>query len=372
MSTHRATFHRHALTRTAPLAVAVAAGLLFSAGACAADGSSSATSNKSDWFSTSSGWETDRKFYADNKPPVGAWNFDYKHWFNAAAEPAAWTTKASPAKPGAATWDAKTFSDNHTTTGPGSTSTYAKSEWYVAPYQATLFGTTSYYAKIQTRSQANASSPDTLANSKTRVADPWVMLSPATDPSWVIDANHMLSPDGKWTVGLNMAMFGELTDRLPTSAIGTSYLAELTPATGAQHSFVSMLEISVDGTSSHVTAADSRVHLYLNGVEKTTSQVETFLNGFYSPTGWSSNPSGFTIDSFRPDNASDLSQVFNLQAAMFLDATTVAATVYTTDWSFATAAAAPIPEPEISALLLAGLGVLAGLSRRRLGRRANA
>jgi hypothetical protein len=359
----------HAISRAAPLAVALAAEALFCAAAYAGDGSSEATSNKSDWFSTSSGWQTDRRYYTDNKPPVGAWTFDYKHWFNAAAEPATWTNKSSPAKPPAATWDAKTFSDEQKTLGPGSTSTYAKSEWYVAPYQATIFGKTSYYAKIQTRSEANASKPDTKANSKTRVGDPWMMQSPATDPTWVVDPYHQLDPTGKWTIGLDMAMFGSLTDRLATSVIGTSYLVDLTPSSAdAPHSFVSMLEVSVDGVGAHVTAPDSRVHLFLNGVEKTTTQVETFLDGYYSANGWSSNLGGFTIDSFRPDNASDLAQVFNLQVAMFLDATTVAATVSTEDWSSATAVATSVPEPHTTTLMLGGLGLMAALARRRFRR----
>jgi hypothetical protein len=367
MMRHAPPLHLRAtgLSHTTPFALAMVAQVFVSAAAFAGDGSSEATSKKSDWLSTSSGWETDSKFYAENTPPVGAWNFDYKHWFNAAAEPA-WTTKSKNTKPGKANWDAKNFSDDQTTKGPGSTKTYAMSEWKVSPYKSSLFDRTSYYAKIQTRSQAYAKGPDTLANSKTRVDDPWVMLSPAANPDWVIDTNHMLDPSGKWTVGLDMAMFGTLNDRLPSSEVGASYSVDLTPASPtAAHSLVSMLDISIDGMSSHVTVGDSRVHLYLDGAEQTTHQVEAALNAYYSSGGWSANGGGFTTDSFRPDNASDLAQVFNLQAALFLDASALVATVYTSDWSYASAPAGAIPEPSTYSLLLAGLGIIAGVSRRR-------
>jgi hypothetical protein len=341
------------------LVIALAVPLLAGHGAFAADSSSDATSNQSDWFSTSSGWNTDRRFYTTSTPPIGAWDFQYKHWFNAAAPPAAWTTKATVPKPPAATWDATTFSNNHQTPGPlNPADTYARSEWYVAPYQQRPLAVFGYYAKTQTRSKANASSPDTLANSKTQITDPWVLLKPATDP--------ILNPTGQWTVGLDLSLFGTLSDHRPTTAIGTSYRADLTPAPQAVLQSSPLLEISIDGSSSHVNA-DSRWHLYVGGIERTPTQVESILNGFYTADGWSSNLGGFTIDNFRPDDPSYLSQVFNLQAALFLDFTTITATVYTTAWSAASAPASqqPVPEPETYALLVLGLGILAGFSWRR-------
>jgi hypothetical protein len=311
---------------------------------------SSSDSNVGDWFSTSSGWETGEVTTQKiNGVPVGNFDLLYKHWFNKPFTGAPFVSHSVVPKPPLATWK-NSFVDTKTTLSPPS---IAKSDWKVATDTTFPFG--DYYTKTQTKSFANALSPDLSAHSRTRIKDPWVMSSPATNPDW--DPSYALDPEGKWTVGGTVGMFGEIQG---TGNIGFAYKIALDSTNPADAFDLFSVDVSQD---SFTIFADDRIDLYKNGVSVTVNDLIASLGTYGTSTGWKLDP-GFSFSEFDPGNASQLADVFNVEFRLRLDSSTTSATVFTEHYSGADAV---VPEPTSCAIF--GLGALGAFVRARLRRK---
>jgi hypothetical protein len=358
----------------ATLLVAASALLAPSRASAQRRAESKATNNESEWTSTSSGWIKDDPVHLDpwtgiSRAPVGTWKEDYKHWFGTGREPAAWTTFGTPAKTPAAQWANRPVTEHdHTTTSAGGST--AKSEWYIRPTSALIKDVrrnrffnafaTDYY----TRSTANAKqgSNDQLANARTRVLDPFVFQSPATDPDW--DSALPLDPDGKWTIGGQLAVWGS------TSDVGTPGSLEwhlsLARNSLSPLSAMPLLDIVVDQSSARVTpdpslTAQGRLYFAdLDGNPLTAGDLQDVFEDYLTGSGWSLDP-GFDAKSFDPFDKSMLARVLTFSFFVNLDQTTSSAALFTERDAYATAPEATVPEPP--SLMLSGAGLLLVLAR---------
>lgn len=300
-----------------------------------------ANSLSSDWTSASSGWKDERVPFG-NKAPVGTFKLEYKHWFNAPAEPAAWTLHASPAKPAAADWSTvANITDTVTTTSAaGST---AKSEWEIDPYEDPL-GLLGYYAKYNTRSKANAIKPDTEAHSRTRVTDPWHLTIPDLDLDWD-PILFPLDPDGKWEVLTQISLAGEITG---TGGIGSSYWMALD---SDPLKLIPYLSIDITSAGATVTTPDLPggldLTLYVgnhaSAVATTPAALASMINAYLTPGGWSLG-AGLDFASIMPDQDAYLDQVLGVFAFVHLPSTVHGVTIHTEARSSADAYAEPVPD----------------------------
>ncbi len=342
---------------------------------------SSATSNVADWFSKSSGWKQNRRWYTDSKNdvPTGSWEYQNQHSFNGAAPPA-FSTFFTFNKPPAATWGS-TGAQNKSTTTPGPLnpgSTYATSYGYVGPYTTKIGG---YYADKQTKSKAKASKLDTQAISSTQITDPTTILAPATDSTWDT-TDYPLDPAGHWGGRIDYSQFGSFGSTTPGGSITDSYSVTLNPTSpsGSPATF-NVLTVTITSAggasittglngndasvSGFLTPGELNGTLRFNGNDVTASQARNDLLNYYNPvTGWQLNPDGYTPSSFQPDNSTDTSSVFTLTAEFFLDSST--ATAALTEVNGSSAVADATPEPATLALMsIAGAALL--LIRRKRG-----
>ena len=332
---------------------------LVTVGTSWADAESEATSKGSDWFGTNSGWITERIFHG--RKPEGDWGFQYKHWFGAAAEPG-WTTHSEHEKPDEENWDNGDASDSHTTTAASSST--ASSEWQVDPYSLFFGLWEDLYSKSSTRSKANASSDTKLANSKTRITDPIFLLSPELDPTFI----DPLDPDGLWEIAGHTTLFGEIAG---TGAVGASYAVALDSNDPVDaHEYLNFV-ITDAGTSVVVDLPDgaTNLQLYIGNHASATlvsaNDLEIILNSYLTPTGWALS-ADLALADFLPDQDAMLDQVFSVFSFLQLDSSVSSATVYTEQFSFASA---EVPEPHGAALVALGFALLGfrSLSRRATG-----
>jgi hypothetical protein len=316
------------------------------AGAQTAASDSSTTSNAADWTSASSGWFYDSEHITYAIPPTGTWRLQYQHWFTPGAAPTAWTTFATPAKPTAAAWASTPAFDNSTTTTSPAGST-ATSKWYINTYQSIFPAVPFFYAKYATKSLANCVSPDTSANSKTRIRDPYLYTNPGTDPN------------GLWNISTQFALWGSVqntpgADNALTCSYG--YAPNSTNEDLAQ----SLLDISIGGAATTVTANTDLIDqgrlLFLDsqGNPITLDEMVHEIDAFRTSSGWSLAPD-LTAESFRPDYTQDLNQVLSFNMLVRMDQSDASAALFTDHGSAADAFAAT-PEPGCLALL-AGLSV---------------
>jgi len=318
---------------------------------------SSATSKGTDWFGTGSGW-VGTNYYLGKKAPVGVWDLDYRHWTGGGPGPG-WATFKSPPKPPAATWGAaaNTVNEDFETTWPSSS--YAKSWWYINPYEAPAILGGGYFAKIQTYSYANSSTATKQVDCETRVVDPWHVDNPNT------------GSEASWSLGGGVSLWGEIDAR---GRLAWQY--QVTPDGG---SAVDVLSIDIVGDDVTVSAAPG-VELYLGyewvgtaetghyeQSDSTAAEIETYLESSLDPAGgWALTPT-FDLDGFDLSSLTHLDQIANVGWMMEIDDAVSGATIGSSHISGATAI---IPEPGTLVLVVTGLCFVGLRSRRRRGRAA--
>ena len=326
---------------------------------------SAATSHSTDWFSSSSGWHSDRIWYGKGVP-AGVWNFQYQNSFAGTPTPpgAGWNTWSSANKPPAAAWTGTltpTPNPHVDTSAAGSTAENWGEIYLYQGFQITGGG---YYAKKSAYARANAvAAADSATVAQTRITDPWT-----------IQANG----SGNWSVGMDYSELGGFSSPQAQGTLFAEYGITLNSGSGASTDYnLLSVTLSADGTGVSVTTAlngnNAEISgsliggqlngvLLLNGIAVSADQATAALQARYSSgTGWSLNPSGYTLQDFHPDDAAEADSVFSLSARVFLDASSSSATMSTVNGSTAVSA---VPEPGAWALLLMSLGSMGVLAHR--------
>lgn len=319
--------------------------------------SSAAASNGSDWFGTSSGWQTQRVYLGNNAPPVGNWKLKYKHDY--ANPPVTKQSTLLVAKPPAAQYGAAGFGlqiedERETSVSSGSN---AKSEWEIYHYKPP--GLNWYYAKGSTRSKANSSRKTQSVTAKTWIEDPWIIDNPDVDP------------DGYWSLVGQIGFWGEiLTSILDPDGLNSGEIIlsnDIALNSSDPSNAFNAITIGISDTVN--VTADPRLDLYLGATLVSTTDIEAFLSGFYTIDGDWLLPSSFDLFSFEPDNLSHLSEIMDLSWVLHLDdVDTTGATVFTERYAMAHAA---VPEPTTFALFGLGLSFLffVGRGKKNTGKR---
>lgn len=317
--------------------------------------SSAAASNGSDWFGTSSGWQTERVWLGDNEPPVGDWKMKYDHSYaNPGVTIGGTVYEAKPPASEYGAWGFGLHIEDSKPTSVGSGSN-AGSEWDIYHYKAPALDW--YYAKVSTRSSADSSVQTQSVVSKTWVEDPWVFESPDVDP------------EGHWSLAGQVSLWGEILNSsfdpegLNSGEIRVSHDIALN-SSDPNNAFNAI----TIGISDIVTVtADPRLDLYLGATQVNTTDIETFLSDFYTiENDWSLQPASFDLAFFEPDNISHLSEIMDLSWVLNLDqADATSASVFTERYSMAHASA--VPEPQTLALFALGLSLVSFVARKRKG-----
>jgi len=358
------------------LLVTAGIGLAFAALAApafAAKSDSSATSNSSDWFSTSDGWNTDRIFYGTAPAfPVGRWDDQYMNSFAGVPTPPGpgWNTWSFLNKPATlAGWTGSYKSNPYPHVDTSAFGSTDKNYTYLVLYRGfPIINPKDLYAKKQTYSNANAKNKaDNPAVAETRITDPWTLSAPVTG--------------NDWSVELDYTQFGSFDGGEPDNTISSQYSIVVTASDGSETTYnLFTVTLTAGGTASvtsdvnnnNAAETDSLVPDQLNGVLMFNGTIvdaataTTDLLSFYNPmTGWDLNPMNYTIDGFQPDDSTQVGNVFNLSASLFFDPSTASVTISSTDESIAVA---NIPETSTWIMLsagFAGLGLVsAGRARR--------
>ncbi|WP_158080776.1 PEP-CTERM sorting domain-containing protein [Pelomonas sp. KK5] len=360
-----------------PLTAAIVAALALMSASPPAHGApsdTSATSRSTDIFSTTDGWKKDRIWYTDNKDelPTGRWDDQYMNSFGGVpVGGAGWHTWSFLGKPGAAGWtgtyDSNPYPRVDTSVG-GSTAT----NWtQLQLYKGFIGG---YYALKYTKSNANAKRgvvADNPTIAETRITDPWTMSAPSAS---------------LWSLGMDYSQFGEFSSTDANGAIWSNFGLTLNPlsSTSGSPTNYNLLSVTINAngsasvttalngndaeTTGNLIAGQLNGVLLLNGNIVTPAQAGAALTAMYNSTsGWQLNPNGYDITTFHPDDLTNSASVFSLSARVFLDGSTVSATVSTLDASSAIAepSTAAVPEPAPALLFLAGLGVFGIKAWRR-------
>ncbi|MGC4060644.1 MAG: hypothetical protein QM749_07255 [Aquabacterium sp.] len=343
--------------------------------ALADSSSSSAASNVSDWFATTSGWQTNRVFYVGGAvAPAGTWDSQYQNTFAGVGTGplAGWNTWFSANKPAAAAWKGSISSvpyPHRDTSAAGSTD----ENWtYVAPYTGFKILGGGFYAKKQTYSAANAKAAvDNPAVAQTQLTDPFVIAAP--------QAGGTSPPPTNWSVAMDYAQFGGFSSGVKNGSSLTDQYGVTLNGSGSSHTSYNLLTVhlSADGSASVTTDLNGNDAsltntliggqlngvLMLNGLQVTAQQATAALLTHYNAaTGWNLNPNGYTIDSFQPDDPTHTASVFSLSTTLFLDPAVTGVTVSTLNASKAIAVTS-VPEPDAVAMALGGLGLLLAIGR---------
>lgn len=326
--------------------------------------SSAAASNSSDWFSSSSGWQTNRAFYVGGwVAPAGAWDSDYQNSFAGVptAPGAGWNTWFTAPKPAAAAWTGSIYSAPYPHVDTSAAGSTAQNYTYVAPYTGWRITGGGFYAKKQTYSAANdKAAADNPTVAQTRITDPFNISAPKSS--------------GNWSVALDYSEFGGFSSGLKNgSSITDRYNVVLNSSSGLQTSYnLLTVNLTADGSVASVTTDlngnDASLSntliggklngvLMLNGVTVTAQQAAAALLSHYNAgSGWNLNPNGYTIDSFGPDDPTQTANVFSLSATIFLDPSVTSTTMSTLNASQALAVTS-VPEPATLAFALCGLAL---------------
>jgi hypothetical protein len=223
-----------------------------------------------------SGWKTETPAIAGFAK--GAWRLEYKHWFDA-QEPAAFDLLHAPiTKP--VDWVLPQPLDvTHPTTHGKSR---AESQWKINTDLDLLQNAFVTYA---TRSAARARPKDREAHSKTRIRDPWTILSPQTDPDWNPDDG--LDPEGRWAMQIKLGIGGEI---LGSGSVFGSFVASIEGL--GEYSFFSY-EVTQRGASVFTPALPDGISLLVyentpDGDRLTdASGLESTLESYLTSSGWS-------------------------------------------------------------------------------------